>query len=77
MGRISFLLHNLVMHPVAGFLWFIGLEGAGDFVHSFGEPPEIEAEPSLPSKEVADLEQEVELWKRRARAALRANGRDT
>lgn len=27
------LLHNLVAHPIAGLLWALGLERAGDAVH--------------------------------------------
>lgn len=34
--RLCTAYHNCVLHPVAGVLWFLGLEAAGDRVH--GEP---------------------------------------
>lgn len=27
------LRHNLVIHPIAGMLWFFGYEKAGDYLH--------------------------------------------
>jgi len=34
--RLRTLYHNCVLHPIAGLLWFVGLQAAGDRVH--GEP---------------------------------------
>jgi len=31
---LSFLLHNVFLHPLAGVCWFLGLERAGDYIHS-------------------------------------------
>ena len=33
---MRFLLHNCLVHPVAGLLWFFGLDAAGDAVHRLG-----------------------------------------
>ena len=33
---MRFLLHNCLVHPVAGLLWFLGLDAAGDAVHRLG-----------------------------------------
>jgi hypothetical protein len=32
------LLHNLLAHPIAGVLWAVGLERAGDAVHDWWAP---------------------------------------
>lgn len=34
--RLRTAYHNCVLHPLAGLLWFLGLQAAGDWVH--GEP---------------------------------------
>lgn len=34
--RLRTAYHNCVLHPIAGLLWFAGLQAAGDWVH--GEP---------------------------------------
>lgn len=33
MRKLRLLIHNLVAHPIAGVLWFLCLEKAGDWVH--------------------------------------------
>jgi hypothetical protein len=33
MQRWRNLRHNLVVHPVAGVLWFLGFDRAGDWLH--------------------------------------------
>ena len=30
---MRFLLHNLIAHPIAGLLWFLGADRAGDAIH--------------------------------------------
>jgi len=39
MIRARLLLHNLVAHPIAGVLWAVGLERAGDAVHRWWVVP--------------------------------------
>lgn len=48
MLKIKMLWHNLVLHPLAGMLWFVGLTRAGDWVHG-GSPP---TEPAPPRNRV-------------------------
>jgi hypothetical protein len=36
--RLAFLLHNLIGHPIAGVLWFLGFERAGNAIHRLGAP---------------------------------------
>lgn len=31
--RLRHARHNLIAHPVAGVLWLVGLQAAGDWVH--------------------------------------------
>ncbi len=31
--RLAMVRHNLIAHPVAGVLWLLGFEKAGDWVH--------------------------------------------
>ena len=33
LGKLRNLRHNLIAHPLAGVLWALGLERAGDWVH--------------------------------------------
>lgn len=36
--NVKWLLHNVLCHPVAGVLWFLGFEKLGDKVHDlFGD----------------------------------------
>jgi hypothetical protein len=37
---ISFLLHNTVIHPIAGIFWFIGLGNIGNAIHEVFRPKE-------------------------------------
>jgi hypothetical protein len=32
-GNLLFLVHNVILHPLAGLLWFIGLERFPDWLH--------------------------------------------
>ncbi len=32
-GNWRFFLHNTVLHPIAGVLWFFGFEKQGDRIH--------------------------------------------
>lgn len=34
-GSLRWLLHNTVIHPIAGCLWFLGLEVTGDRLHDW------------------------------------------
>lgn len=36
---LGWLFHNVVVHPVAGVLWFVGLTAAGDWVHDCRQRP--------------------------------------
>ena len=38
MKRLAFLFHNLVIHPIAGLLWFCGFVEWGDKVHDAFTP---------------------------------------
>lgn len=38
MKRLAFLFHNLVIHPLAGLLWFCGFVEWGDKVHDAFAP---------------------------------------
>lgn len=33
--HLRWLLHNVVVHPVCGLLWFVGFERAADRLHSW------------------------------------------
>jgi hypothetical protein len=33
MTRLAFALHNIVIHPICGVLWFVGARRAGDWLH--------------------------------------------
>lgn len=39
-GDWRFLAHNLVLHPLAGLAWFVGLSALGDRLHAIGDPEE-------------------------------------
>jgi len=32
--NFRFLVHNILIHPLAGFAWFVGLASVGDWLHS-------------------------------------------
>lgn len=34
-GSLHWLLHNTVIHPLSGLLWFLGFERAGDNLHEW------------------------------------------
>lgn len=34
-GSLRWLVHNTLIHPVAGCLWFLGFEVAGDRLHDW------------------------------------------
>jgi len=36
------LCHNCIAHPIAGVLWFFGLDVAGDYVHEWFYFEELE-----------------------------------
>lgn len=36
MQRLKFLAHNLLAHPLAGVLWFVGFDRAAERVHGWG-----------------------------------------
>jgi len=38
LGRFSYLIHNMIGHPIAEALWVLGLEKAGDYVHDITVP---------------------------------------
>ena len=38
LGRLSYLVHNIIGHPVAEIFWILGLERAGDYVHDITVP---------------------------------------
>lgn len=38
MQRLTFLGHNLIIHPIAGLLWFLGLDRVAEVLHSLGAP---------------------------------------
>jgi hypothetical protein len=35
---IKFLIHNVMMHPLAGLCWFFGLEKLGNKIHEICVP---------------------------------------
>ena len=38
------LIHNVIIHPIAGVLWFVGLTRTGDWLHdSFARDEEGKA----------------------------------
>ena len=32
-SRAMFLVHNVIVHPICGVLWFLGADRAGDWLH--------------------------------------------
>jgi hypothetical protein len=40
--RLAWLTHNLIAHPVAGVLWALGFDRAGDWIHD-RISPEVES----------------------------------
>jgi hypothetical protein len=38
---MGLLIHNLIGHPVAGILWALGAEHAGDWVHDATLPAHL------------------------------------
>lgn len=55
--NLKFLIHNTVAHPLAGWLWFFGLESLGDLAHAVYAPPSpdqnIHVDVSIDGEEVA------------------------
>lgn len=37
--RWRFLAHNVLVHPVAGVLWFLGFDQFAERVHAIWAPP--------------------------------------
>lgn len=33
MEKLKFLLHNTIIHPICGVMWFFGLEKLPDWLH--------------------------------------------
>ena len=38
LGRFSYLLHNVVGHPLAEMFWVLGLHKIGDYIHDITVP---------------------------------------
>jgi hypothetical protein len=38
MGRFSYLIHNMIGHPIAEIFWIMGFEKAGDYIHDITVP---------------------------------------
>lgn len=34
MKRVKFFLHNSVVHPICGILWFVGFDSLADWIHN-------------------------------------------
>ncbi len=40
MRRLLFFLHNVVVHPIAGWLWLLGFDRIAEELHKMGAPEE-------------------------------------
>ena len=45
--RLKTLIHNLIIHPIAGIFWALGMESAGDWTHEICSPEQSDVFPPI------------------------------
>ena len=45
--RLKTLIHNLIIHPIAGIFWVLGFEDAGEAIHEICMPDDEQVKISI------------------------------